>query len=207
MFDGLRSAVYPLADDGFRNFVDINTIPESIVDRVEVLQDGASANYGADAIAGVVNVIVKRQIEGLHLNGSYGISQRGDAGEKRFDATVGYGSLADQGFNVYVNAEYQNNDGSNMRDPGYPFNTADQSKICGQSIYTSGTTCGIHNILNGIQANGTYRDSRRQHSALEDPMILQQSPPRSQPVRARPRLARTNCSTLLPDARGSPPIH
>ncbi len=157
LFDGLRSAVYPLADDGFRNFVDINTIPELIVDRVEVLQDGASANYGADAIAGVVNVIVKRHIEGLHLNGSYGISQRGDAGEKRFDATVGYGSLADQGFNVYVNAEYQNNDALYMRDRGYPFNTADQSKICGQSIYTSGTTCGFNNILNGIQASGTYR--------------------------------------------------
>ena len=78
LFDGLRSAVYPLADDGFRNFVDINTIPESIIDRVEVLQDGASANYGADAVAGVVNVIVKREIQGIHVNGSYGISSRND---------------------------------------------------------------------------------------------------------------------------------
>ncbi|MGZ3259643.1 MAG: TonB-dependent receptor plug domain-containing protein, partial [Croceibacterium sp.] len=53
LFNGLRSALYPLGDDGYRNFVDINSIPESIVDRVTVLLDGASATYGSDAIAGV----------------------------------------------------------------------------------------------------------------------------------------------------------
>ena len=156
LFDGLRSAYYPLADDGYRNFVDINTIPESIVDRVEVLQDGASANYGADAVAGVVNVIVKREIQGIHVNGSYGISSRNDAREKRFDATLGYGSLADQGFNVYVNGEYQKNDPLFMRDRGYPFNTSDLSKICGQSVYTSSQTCGFNAVVNGIQADGSY---------------------------------------------------
>ena len=110
LFDGMRSAVYPLADDGFRNFVDINTIPDSIVDRVEVLADGASSTYGADAVAGVVNVIIKKQITGLHLNASEGISQQGDAGEQRLDATYGYGKLDEQGFNIYVNGEYQSND-------------------------------------------------------------------------------------------------
>jgi len=106
IFDGLRSAVYPLADDGSRNFVDINTIPDSIVDRVQVLQDGASATYGADAIAGVVNVIVKKEITGVHLNASSGISQRGDAAEQRLDATLGYGKLDEQGWNVWINGEY-----------------------------------------------------------------------------------------------------
>ena len=68
--DGLRIAPYPLADDGQRNFVDLNTIPSAIVDRIEVLRDGASSTYGADAIAGVVNVITKKEIQGLHLGGS-----------------------------------------------------------------------------------------------------------------------------------------
>jgi len=156
LFDGLRSAVYPLADDGFRNFVDINTIPESIVDRVEVLQDGASANYGADAVAGVVNVIVKREIQGIHVNGSYGISSRNDYGEKRFDATLGYGSLANQGFNVYVNGEYQKNDPLYMRDRGYPFNTGDEGRICGTSVFDGSQTCGFNSIVNGVQYNGDY---------------------------------------------------
>lgn len=61
LFDGLRAAYYPLSDDGTRNFVDLNTIPDEIVDRIEVLRDGASSSYGADAIAGVVNIITKRQ--------------------------------------------------------------------------------------------------------------------------------------------------
>ncbi|HEX7063093.1 MAG TPA: TonB-dependent receptor plug domain-containing protein [Woeseiaceae bacterium] len=60
-FDGLRMAPYPLGDDGRRNFVDLGTIPDSIIERVEVLKDGASSTYGADAIAGVVNVITNHR--------------------------------------------------------------------------------------------------------------------------------------------------
>src|SRR5204862_117842 len=81
LFDGLRMAPYPLADDGQRNFVDMNTIPNAIIERIDVLKDGASSTYGADAVAGVINVITKKEIKGLHANVSAGISQRGDAGE------------------------------------------------------------------------------------------------------------------------------
>src|SRR3546814_11396559 len=98
-------APYPLADDGQRNFVDLNTIPNAVIDRIEVLRDGASSTYGADAIAGVINIITKKEIQGLHLGGSVGISQRGDAGEQRVDVTWGYGDPADQGFNFYVSGE------------------------------------------------------------------------------------------------------
>src|SRR3546814_1285817 len=64
-------APYPLADDGQRNFVDLNTIPNAVIDRIEVLRDGSSSTYGADAIAGVINIITKKEIQGLHLNGSF----------------------------------------------------------------------------------------------------------------------------------------
>ena len=59
IFDGLRMAPYPLADDGQRNFVDMNTIPNAIIERIDVLKDGASSTYGADAVAGVINVITR----------------------------------------------------------------------------------------------------------------------------------------------------
>lgn len=131
--DGLRMAPYPLADDGQRNFVDLNTIPNAVVDRIEVLRDGASSTYGADAIAGVINVITKKEIQGLHLGGSVGVSQRGDAGEQRVDVTWGYGDLADQGFNFYVSGEYQKQDALYARDRGYPFNTQDWTGVCGAS--------------------------------------------------------------------------
>jgi iron complex outermembrane receptor protein len=133
VFDGLRMAPYPLADDGHRNFVDLNVIPNAIVDRIEILRDGASSTYGADAVAGVINVITKKQITGLHLNGSAGVSQRGDAPEQRFDATWGYGDLAEDGFNFYVNGEYQRNEALWARDRGFPFNTSNLSSICGKA--------------------------------------------------------------------------
>ncbi len=144
--DGLRLAPYPLADDGQRNFVDLNTIPQAIVERIEILRDGASSTYGADAIAGVINVITKREIQGLHLNASYGISQEGDAGEQRIDATWGYGDLNEQGFNFYVSGEYQKQDALWMRDREYPFNTADWTNICSDS----GSTCMANLNWNGI---------------------------------------------------------
>lgn len=63
---------------GFRDFVDLNTIPLGIIDRIEVLKDGASAIYGADAIAGVVNIHTKKSVDGFEASGRYGITDRGD---------------------------------------------------------------------------------------------------------------------------------
>ncbi|MFT6570744.1 MAG: iron complex outermembrane receptor protein, partial [Sphingomonas echinoides] len=151
VFDGLRSAIYPLGDDGQRSFVDLNTIPQAIVEKVDVLQDGASATYGADAVAGVVNVVVKKQIVGLHANASAGISQRGDGGETRADVTYGYGKLSEQGFNFYVNAEFQHDNPIFARDRGYPWNTNNYSAIC-----KAGGTCLPNETINGIQGDGTF---------------------------------------------------
>ncbi len=151
LFDGLRAAYYPLADDGVRNFVDINQIPDAIVDRIEVLKDGASSTYGADAVAGVVNIITKKQITGIHLNGSAGISERGDSAEQRFDATVGYGDLSENHFNFYVSGEYQKDAILYSRDRGYPYNTSDFSGLCGPS-----GSCRTNGDVNGVNADGTY---------------------------------------------------
>ncbi|WP_323846790.1 TonB-dependent receptor [Microbulbifer magnicolonia] len=57
---------------------DLNSIPLSAVDRIEILKDGASAVYGSDAIAGVVNIILRRDFEGLSVNSYYGQAQQGD---------------------------------------------------------------------------------------------------------------------------------
>ncbi|MDF2177036.1 TonB-dependent receptor [Aliiglaciecola sp. CAU 1673] len=63
---------------GFRDFVDLNTIPQAIVKRVEVLQDGATAIYGADAIAGVVNIYTHSDFVGTSAKAYYGQSSEGD---------------------------------------------------------------------------------------------------------------------------------
>lgn len=69
--------------------VDLNSIPFDAIERVEVLQDGASAVYGSDAIAGVVNLIMRTDYDGLTLRGSYGESSRGDLPNRDLSLTFG----------------------------------------------------------------------------------------------------------------------
>jgi iron complex outermembrane recepter protein len=155
LFDGLRAAYYPLADDGSRNFVDLNTIPDAIVERVEVLKDGASANYGADAIAGVINIITRKQITGLSGRIEAGITGRGDAAQRRAELTYGYGDLDDKGFNAYVSGHYYSAEELRNSDRGFPYNTSNLSRNCAPG--GQGTlACEANNVGNGIQADGTY---------------------------------------------------
>jgi iron complex outermembrane receptor protein len=145
--DGQRMAPYPLADDGQRNFVDLNTIPSAIVERLEILRDGASSTYGADAIAGVVNVITKKEIKGLHIGGSSALSEQGGGDENRFDLTWGVGSLESDGYNFYISGEYQKQDVLWARDRDYPFNSSDLSRKCGPT-----GSCMTNLDFNGVTA-------------------------------------------------------
>jgi len=145
LFDGLRAAYYPLADDATRNFVDLNTIPDDIVDRIEVLRDGASSSYGADAIAGVVNIITKRSFNGISGRAEAGISQDGVAANQRLTLTAGTGDLDEKGYNAYVSGFYYRSEGVYNRDLPYPFNSSDQRGV---------GTGGPNNITNGLGANG-----------------------------------------------------
>ena len=131
LIDGIRTTNYPYADDGQRAFVDLNSIPKSTIDRIEVLKDGASSTYGADAIGGVVNIITRKEIKGIEGTVEGGISQRGDGGEQRLTLTAGYGDLSEQGFNVYINGEYEKDNLISVNDRGFPYNTTDLTSIGG----------------------------------------------------------------------------
>jgi iron complex outermembrane receptor protein len=69
--------------------VDLNTIPIAVVERIEVLKDGASAIYGSDAIAGVINVITRKNFEGAEANAYLGSYTKGDGFQQAYDFTVG----------------------------------------------------------------------------------------------------------------------
>ena len=84
--------------------VDVGSIPMRLVDRVEVLTGGASAIYGADAVTGVVNFILKDDYEGLNLDASYGTSSRGDAAQTTLTATWGTNFANDRG-NIAVSVD------------------------------------------------------------------------------------------------------
>ena len=78
-----------LSSTSISSAVDLNTIPISIVERIEVIKDGASAIYGSDAVAGVVNIVTRRDFEGLSLNLQTGTTQEGDGARNLIDLTFG----------------------------------------------------------------------------------------------------------------------
>jgi iron complex outermembrane receptor protein len=150
LFDGVRAAYYPLADDGTRNFVDLNTIPDDVVERVEVLRDGASSTYGADAIAGVVNIITKKNVQGITGRAEAGISGRGDGAQQRLSLTAGHGDLNSDGYNAYISGFYYHQAMLKNNQRPFPFNTDDFSPI----YSAENDANGFNGIINGLQTDG-----------------------------------------------------
>jgi iron complex outermembrane receptor protein len=107
LIDGHRMAPYPLSDDGQRSFVDISNIPFDAVERIEILKDGASAAYGSDAIAGVVNVILKKSFTGTKISAEGGTSQEGGGQTQHVTLTHGFGDLDKDGYTGYGSVEYR----------------------------------------------------------------------------------------------------
>ena len=91
LIDGSRGAPF-----SFRNSVDINSIPALLVERTEVLTGGASTVYGADALVGVVNFVIRDDLEGIEITSSFETSEGGDA--EQFGGGIAFGtSIGDRG--------------------------------------------------------------------------------------------------------------
>jgi iron complex outermembrane recepter protein len=110
LVDGERMVAYPLTDDGQRTFVDVSSIPFSVVDSVQVLKDGASSEYGSDAIAGVVNVILKKSFKGFELNAEGGETGKHDGATEHINGIAGVGDLDSDGYNAFVSVEWRHQD-------------------------------------------------------------------------------------------------
>jgi outer membrane receptor protein involved in Fe transport len=89
--------------------VDVNTIPSAAVDRVEVITGGAAAVYGADAIAGVVNFILRKDFSGFDVTARYGTTDEGDGNETSISGLFG-ADLDDGRGNVMIGADYTERD-------------------------------------------------------------------------------------------------
>ncbi|MBT2746271.1 MULTISPECIES: TonB-dependent receptor [unclassified Lysobacter] len=104
LVDGRRMANYGLVSTDMGALTDLNGIPLSMVDHIEIAHGGASAIYGADAMAGVVNIILKKDYRGAEVGGSYGVSQRGDAEQQREYAS--FGEQTPGGGSVFVSIDH-----------------------------------------------------------------------------------------------------
>jgi iron complex outermembrane receptor protein len=103
LVDGIRW-VNESSASGVSGAADLNTIPMSIIDRIEVLEDGASAIYGSDAIAGVVNIITRKNFEGIELNAYRG---EFDLGGATTDASITLGGGSESFHGLFVASFYK----------------------------------------------------------------------------------------------------
>lgn len=92
LINGRRTTDYPLAFNGQSNIVNLSSIPLAAVERVEVLAGGASAIYGSDAIAGVINIVMKESVEGLDVRLRYGDTTDGGGESVRLQVVGGLDS-------------------------------------------------------------------------------------------------------------------
>jgi iron complex outermembrane recepter protein len=136
LLNGRRMTTYGLADDGTRNFVDLNSLPLEAVERIEVLKDGASAIYGADAIGGVVNIILRKNYVGKSIGGSFGMSGHSDGQTTRAFGSIGVGDIDADKYNVFMTLEASKQDNIWSKDRGF----------IGQTNLTS---LGFYDVTNG----------------------------------------------------------
>jgi len=111
LINGHRASVYGGGSAGAAgSSVDIGAIPVSAIERVEILKDGASAIYGSDAIAGVVNFILRSNFQGIEASVTAGTpTERGGGQERRFSAFAGKGDLALDHYNIGLGLDYEHN--------------------------------------------------------------------------------------------------
>jgi iron complex outermembrane recepter protein len=91
LVDGRRIAPYPVGNGGTQAFFDLRSIPEAAIESIEILKDGASTTYGADAVAGVVNIKLRHDYKGAEASIEYGNTLDKDSGEYRASVIFGVG--------------------------------------------------------------------------------------------------------------------
>ncbi|MCM2311407.1 MAG: TonB-dependent receptor [Steroidobacteraceae bacterium] len=136
LINGRRAAVSPVAASGGFNFVDVGMIPVAAVERIEVLADGASATYGADAVGGVVNLILKSDYDGVEVGGRYGMDQYGDYKQRSYYAVMG---ASTDKTDVTFSTEWRKNDPMLQADRGWACCQFRSPSFAG-SVNLAGTT-------------------------------------------------------------------
>ena len=117
LVNGRRIASYGLADGAQQNFTNLDAIASEAVERIEILKDGASAIYGSDAVAGVINIILRKDYEGGNVTVNYTTADGfQDNRNRSASAIYGYGDIDKQGFNTYLTFEGYKSDGFSVGD-------------------------------------------------------------------------------------------
>ncbi|MES2135724.1 MAG: TonB-dependent receptor [Pseudomonadota bacterium] len=162
---------------GANSSPDLNMIPVSIIKRIDVLKDGASAIYGADAVAGVVNIIADTNFEGLGVGARYGVTEKGDGDD--FTADLTWGVQTDRA-GISAAVSYQKTSAVNMASrapcglaetsPGVLGCSNSASTLGGRAVLPNGQQINFNNDPNG---DGNFYEpySRAKHNFNSFPFL------------------------------------
>lgn len=117
---------------------DINTIPSSMIDHIETISGGASAVYGADAIGGVTNFILKKNFQGAQLDVQDGVTQYGDGNELRVNAIMGTAFVDDKG-HITMGVEYYDRQAAYQKNRSFYTDSWYDPNVGGSDFFTGGT--------------------------------------------------------------------
>ncbi|MES2017280.1 MAG: TonB-dependent receptor [Pseudomonadota bacterium] len=154
LVDGHRLAAYPLSDDSQRSFVDVSSIPFDAIETIEVLKSGASSLYGSDAIAGVINIKLKKNLSGTRLSAEAGDTSRGGGMTKRASFSTGFGDLDADGYNAFFTTEWRSQKSIKVSErEGYEWADRDWRSRGGNNL-----TLGVPTNLNSnlVAANSPF---------------------------------------------------
>ncbi|MBC3907181.1 TonB-dependent receptor domain-containing protein [Undibacterium umbellatum] len=103
----MTPSAYANPNNGQSTLYDLNSIPISAIEKVEIFKDGASAIYGSDAVAGVINFITKRDYQGGEVSANISANDDREFGRQNVNGTIGFGDYSSQGYNVLFAVDYR----------------------------------------------------------------------------------------------------
>lgn len=152
LINGRRGGLAPVTTTQGFFFTDINQFPSNMIERVEVLLDGASATYGSEAVGGVVNIITRKNFEGLEIGGEYHYNDENPAQS----LNAAFGAAFDKGhFTTFVN--YYSHERGHRGDYGWLADRSDAfSNIASLNLYDSSTGAGRYSLAEDLDGDGFY---------------------------------------------------
>ena len=147
LVDGRRLGNHSMAQNMTTSFSDLNGVPMAVVERIEVLLDGASAIYGSDAVAGVINIITRDNFDGLEINVGYSNTADSDMGTQTYSVTGG--TVSENG-NAWINVDYMQRNSLQHDDRDYAA-SANQGPAGGYDFRSSSGNPGSIKILPGSE--------------------------------------------------------
>ena len=154
LIDGRRTVSNQLT----RNTVSLSTIPTMFVSNVEIITGGASAVYGSDAIAGVVNIITRKSYDGFKIGGRVGLSDKGDSPRYNIDALWGT-SLLDDRVKLVIGASYENEKGMFARQRARSLETVGYSQAADLNPENQGELGITYSDLSSTTPGGRFLSS------------------------------------------------